>query len=264
VSGPREEPPGVDLGRVLALSPHYDDAVLSCAHLVVAAAQAMVVTVFGGRPLQYPPTTNAWDAECGFGPGDDVVAGRRAENGRAVKALGARDEVCEFLDGQYRGRRNYRIEELSAALQPRLERFAPTTVVLPLGMGHRDHRLTCAAALALRRGREELTWLAYAEYPYAWREEDWEAKRIGRLRHDGYRLTPVLGVPVSAEPKEAALGEYASQLGGLGLVGHLERVAAAPEHLWRISDRPSLPIRARRRATYEIGRRRRGPASPTR
>jgi LmbE family N-acetylglucosaminyl deacetylase len=257
MSFPGEEPPGLCLERVLVVSPHFDDAVLSCAHVVAAAREAVVVTVFGGRPERYPPVPSAWDERCGFRAGDDVVARRRAENTSALEALAARDESCALVDAQYRDGEWYAIADVVAALQPAFERFGPTTVVLPLGIGHRDHRLACAAALALRRGREELSWAAYAEYPYAWREVDWETKRLARLRRRGYRFTPVLGVPATPEAKAAALSRYESQLVGLELGEQLCRVAAAPEHLWRVSDRPPLPVRAARRAAYELERRRR-------
>jgi LmbE family N-acetylglucosaminyl deacetylase len=251
------EPPELDLQRVVALSPHFDDAVLSCAHALAAATEGTVVTVFGGRPAEYPAMMSDWDRACGFRPGDDVVVERRAENARALKALEVDDEVCELLDGQYRGPRRYRVDDVVAALAPTLERSRPTTVLVPLGLGHRDHALTCAAALALRSHLPGTSWVAYAEYPYAWREEDWEVKRIGRLRRGGYRLTPVLGIPPSVEPKASALAAYTSQLRGLSLGGDLARFAAAPEQLWRITDRPPPWTRARRRLAYEIERRRR-------
>ncbi|HEX9505794.1 MAG TPA: PIG-L family deacetylase, partial [Acidimicrobiia bacterium] len=99
---PGEEPPGVCLERVLVVSPHFDDAVLSCAHVVAAAREAVVVTVFGGRPTRYPAVPSAWDQRCGFRVGDDVVARRRAENAAALEALAARDEPGTLVDAQYR------------------------------------------------------------------------------------------------------------------------------------------------------------------
>ena len=76
---PPVEPPGLDLSRLLVISPHFDDAVFSCGHLLAAAPGAVVVTVFGGRPDTYPSPVCPWDADCGFGEESDIVAVRRAK-----------------------------------------------------------------------------------------------------------------------------------------------------------------------------------------
>ena len=54
MSASAPEPPPLDLRRVLVVSPHLDDAVLSCGHLLAGAEQAMSLTVFAGRPADTP------------------------------------------------------------------------------------------------------------------------------------------------------------------------------------------------------------------
>ncbi len=67
------------------VSPHLDDAVLGCATLMAAHPGATVVTVFAGRPDEYPVPTQHWDALCGFGEGDEVHVARRAEDAARLR-----------------------------------------------------------------------------------------------------------------------------------------------------------------------------------
>ena len=51
-------PRGAAEGRLLILSPHLDDAALSCAALIERDRAADVLTVFDGEPD--PPRAGAW------------------------------------------------------------------------------------------------------------------------------------------------------------------------------------------------------------
>src|SRR6202158_5575221 len=75
--------------RIVIVSPHLDDAVLGCALLMIANPGATVVTVFAGNPPAYPTPLRSWDVQGGFGPGDDVMAVRRAEDRAALALLDA-------------------------------------------------------------------------------------------------------------------------------------------------------------------------------
>ena len=68
------------LDRVVVCSPHFDDAALGAAHLLIAHPGSTVVTVFGGRPARYPDPPTEWDALGGFRAGHDVVGLRREED----------------------------------------------------------------------------------------------------------------------------------------------------------------------------------------
>jgi LmbE family N-acetylglucosaminyl deacetylase len=255
--------PELDLARVLVISPHLDDAVLSCAHLCTAAAEALVVTVFAGVPSRYAAAVSAWDSSCGFEPGDDVVAKRREEDLAALQALGAAERYFDYLDVQYRtgneyghDGRDYTVDEIADRLRAVIAEWNPTTIAFPLALGHPDHVLACSAALSIEASHDGRAWLGYAEFPYVWQLPDAAARRIGQVRRKGYALTPVLSLVGSPERKAAALAGYRSQLEGLGIADDVERVARAPEQLWLIGDRRSLAERVQTRAAYEFKKRR--------
>jgi LmbE family N-acetylglucosaminyl deacetylase len=248
----RDALPRVDGRRLLVVSPHYDDAVLGCAHLLDAAAEALVVTIFGGRPLRVPPRATTWDRRCGFTPDDDVIARRRDENEQALAELDVERRDLDLVDGQYPHRR-YRTDDIAAALAPVVAGWRPTTVAFPLGTGHPDHRLAADGALRLEvdDGSE---WLAYAELPYAWRTPDLVTGRLARLRRR-YGLVPVPVAPRSSAVKAKALACYSSQLVGLGLADEVDELAALPEQLWRLDDREPWHRRLLRLGASELERR---------
>jgi LmbE family N-acetylglucosaminyl deacetylase len=231
------EPPELDLERLLVVSPHFDDAVFSCGHLLAAAPGAVVVTVFGGAPDPYPPSPTSWDADCGFAAGADVLAIRRREDADALGVVGAVPKVLDFVDGQYRGSERYSLADVTERLGAVVDECRPTTVAFPLGVRHRDHQLCGGAALKLRERADQRSWVGYAEFPYVWRDADRAASRIARLRRRGLGATPVLGVRQATERKARAMRCYASQMTGFAF-HDLVRIAEAPEQLWQITRRP--------------------------
>lgn len=92
-----------ELGRIVVLSPHFDDAAMGAGQMLIrhAGAQTTVITVLGGRPPAYPDPPTQWDALGGFRSGDDVVAARREEDRAAMAVLGASAVWLEFADHQY-------------------------------------------------------------------------------------------------------------------------------------------------------------------
>lgn len=246
------EPPAIDLDRVLVVSPHLDDGVLSCGHLLAGAGAATVVTVFSGTPLRYPRPVSAWDTVCGFTDSDDIIAQRRIEDERAVAALSASATHLDFVDRQYRDDKRYDLDAIARELRRAVTEFEPTTIAVPLAIQHPDHRAALQAALRLRNGADARTWICYAEFPYVWRQEDLAVRRLGRLRRT-YRVTPVLELPRAELAKAAALRAYASQLAGLDFGDSFDRIVAAPEQVWRLTDKPNLALRAYRWAGYRTG-----------
>src|SRR5262245_53606305 len=75
--------------RVVIVSPHLDDAVLSCGRFLGAHPGTHVVTVFAGNPPAYPEPLRLWDLQSGFAPGDDVMEVRRQEDKAALAILDA-------------------------------------------------------------------------------------------------------------------------------------------------------------------------------
>jgi LmbE family N-acetylglucosaminyl deacetylase len=145
------------------LSPHLDDAVLSCAGSLVAerrrGRRALVATLFT--------------------EGDAGYAARREEDARALELLGADGLWAGLRDAPFRSAR-YRSfsgivldrDPLDAAVEEKadawlarvLERAAPRRLLAPLAVGgHVDHRLAYAVA-ARATGPER--WF-YEDRPYA-------------------------------------------------------------------------------------------------
>jgi LmbE family N-acetylglucosaminyl deacetylase len=191
---------------VVVVSPHLDDAVMSCGQLLAANPGSIVVTVFAGRPAD--GRRGSWD-ERSFGQDDDPMILRRDEDRRALARLDATPVHLDFLDHQYRDGERHDIStiELHATLAAELDR-CEGTVYLPLGADHVDHRLVCAAGMeVLAEGR----WCLYEELPYARGQQGWVAERcaaIGGLRRCAPRLGPLT-------EKAAAVEEYQSQLRAL-------------------------------------------------
>jgi LmbE family N-acetylglucosaminyl deacetylase len=151
----------------LYLSPHLDDAVLSCAARIrqeTAAGKGVVVaTLF----------TEADDAR------EELYQRRRAEDVRAVKSLGAKALHCGLKDAPFR--RSYYSsfrpiilgshpgddedeKAVRHVLDDLLRSCAPDRVFCPLGVGrHIDHRLAYQAAVAVRGFRR---LIFYEDRPY--------------------------------------------------------------------------------------------------
>jgi hypothetical protein len=144
------------------LSPHFDDAVLSCWRLLAGAGEVLVVNVFAGEP---PPGTLGWWDELA-GARDSAAAVRtRVEEDRQALALAGRTAVnLPFLDSQYR-QGDHAPADIVKALRevtlPSARIYAPAS----LGNHHRDHTVVRAAALALRAHGADVT--LYADLPHA-------------------------------------------------------------------------------------------------
>lgn len=212
--------------RHIVLSPHLDDAPLSCGgaiHRWAAAGEpVLVVTLMTGDPPAGPlsPFADyqhaAWDVSAA-----EAFAARRAEEAAALQELDADWRHLGFLDCIYRRNETgffYTSNEaifgaihpadasLVDALSKRLaalELSAPgAAVYAPLAIGnHIDHQLVRQAA-GRWRSRD---LLYYEDYPYA-----------GRLgAQTDAPQTPSLRIPLARADMEAkirAIGRYRSQM----------------------------------------------------
>lgn len=213
--------------RLLAISPHLDDAALGCGDLLAANPGAVVVTVMAGSPPPAPVT--AWDRACGFGDGDDVVGHRRAEDAAALRALGATAEWLDFLDGQYAAPPP--CERVAAALDAVVAARAWDCIASPLGIGHDDHRLVAAAAWQVARRSPDVRWLVYLDRLYDPAELE---LAVQRARDAGLALVPEdAPAPAAGPGKRAALDCYRSQRRA---IPHWDD-ALLPERYWRLGAR---------------------------
>lgn len=144
------------------LSPHFDDAVLSCWHVLASAGEVLVVNVFAGEPSA--GTLGWWDRLAGAT--DSAAAVRmRIEEDRQALALADRMAVnLPFLDSQYR-QGDQAPGEIVEALREVLVADARIYAPASLGDHHRDHTAVRAAALALHA--EGANVLLYADLPHA-------------------------------------------------------------------------------------------------
>ena len=182
------------------LSPHLDDAVLSCGGLihqqVKAGQRPLVITLFAG-----PPPSNADLSEFAqfqharAGHPEDLITARWAEDQAALALLGADYLRLNYPDCIYRGRGRagrpdmngdpgwyYASEqalfgpvhaaeqglpgELAATLNEMVPLGDGQMLYAPLTVGnHVDHQLAFAAALMLRTQGRQVRF--YEDYPYA-------------------------------------------------------------------------------------------------
>ncbi|MBV2155381.1 PIG-L deacetylase family protein [Kitasatospora sp. SUK 42] len=214
----------------LVVSPHFDDAVLSCGDtLLTRDAATTVLTVCGGSPGPGTPPSE-WDWQCGFADGHQAAEHRRQEDERACAAAGAATVHLPFADLPYSGPKD--VEEIAAALEPHLA--GADEVWAPTGIGvHEDHLATRDAVLLAAQRLAIPRLNLYADNPYAgalgWTTPDGE--RTGTLRwSDALASMPAgatLGelqlrhlTPARAAAKIALVREHASQLASLG---HFQR-----------------------------------------
>ena len=132
------------------MSPHLDDAALSCAALLARNVPVDVLTVFAGEPD--PPRQGPWDRECGFASSAESVPARRAEERSAFAGTPHRLAFMDLLEGQYVDWR--RTTDEADVLREELLRWTGAnrggTVALPAGAGRRLGRIR--AGLARRLG----------------------------------------------------------------------------------------------------------------
>lgn len=229
------EPAGCD---ALYLSPHLDDAALSCGgqieQLTRAGRRVLVVTLFAGEPPTGEPSgalsplAEKLHALWGLSP-EAALAARRGEDLEACRVLGAEPVHWHLLDALYRrhpmtGAVLYpRLgdlfgapadPELAEQIALRLAELPPAErIVAPLGAGgHVDHRLTRRAAERVFGSR-----LAYYEdFPYARKRRAlWRALLGGGGMPWSWRSEAVALDEQALARKCEAVAGYGSQIGSL-------------------------------------------------
>lgn len=221
-----------ELERVVILSPHLDDAALSCGGLLTALAgraSTLVVSIHCGNP---PITaTNPGRHRKGF----IHPKIRRREDRIAMHAIEVDFVHLGFPDGVYRrsptsGELLYRtprerwvlprvedalhVEELYLVLKRLTDDMGRFLLVSPMGIGHHvDHMLT--AQVALRLASRKRSILFYEDFPYV------VDPRVGSGAEDGpelalarlqLRATERHALPVEVSQKVALLRHYETQI----------------------------------------------------
>jgi len=213
------------LERVIVLSPHLDDAALSCGGLLVATLQKvsrLVITITAGTSTR---------GRKGFVSPRE----RRLEDRAAMREIDCDFVHLGFADAIYRkspvsGQLIYRdsrerlaappiddaghVEELYVVLRRLCQDLGNVLVLSPLGVGrHVDHVICARVALRLFGASQNL--LFYEDFPYVL-----GGSRIGALDDDPQQAIARLGrsaaschtLAIDAEAKLSLLRHYRSQI----------------------------------------------------
>jgi LmbE family N-acetylglucosaminyl deacetylase len=239
------------------LSPHLDDAALSCGGTIARQAAAgepvLVLNICSGAPAPgsaFSPFAQEqhrrWDL-----PPNAVVLRRHAEDAAALHILGAAGHGLGLLDAIYRMPGAYvddatlfgavaaddaLADQLRAALPDLLAANPGAQIYAPLGVGnHVDHQAAFGVAAALAAAGAPVA--CYEDFPYVARAGALQA-RLATLRLAG----PPRPIDIAATlgQKIAAIGAYASQLavlfGGAEAMAAAVRAHGAEERFWPLSE----------------------------
>lgn len=138
--------------KILLISPHFDDAVLSAGQFMADRPDADVVTVFAGVPITPDNVKTPYDEKCGFDNARDAVGARTRENDNALALLDATPINLEFPDSQYETTHAniVRVYDIKAQLQEIVDATNYEFIMAPLGLGHPDHIKTTEAVTQLK------------------------------------------------------------------------------------------------------------------
>lgn len=249
------------------LSPHFDDAVLSCGayirSLTMKGINVTIMTVMGGNPpdpLPHSPLIQALHAR--WNVGDNPVEIRKKEDALAARTLGALTATITIPDCVYRTHAGVVLypDEASifGAIHPqdpaqeklRLDDLTSETfikaVYIPLGIGgHVDHILVRDAGIALHDQHPPFEVWFYEDYPYSANAHTYQQAMAHFPRKLESMLYPQKSSHIRA--KLGAIACYESQISTFwanlndmkeAVQTHMKSVGngALAERFWRIID----------------------------
>jgi hypothetical protein len=222
---------GIPSGPLLLVSPHLDDAVLSCSAIVERAEAIDVLTVCAGVPD--PPRRGWWDEDCGFSSSAESMPTRIREDEVAFAGTHHHRRYLTLLELQYvEGRTEDEAQTVAAEVAAWLSTSPDGTVALPAGAGcpwrpivrrvlralgrpcqppqHPDHVYVRDAALPVVRESPQAQVLLYEELPYLLGgRADGEASRISTA--GDWDVEPIV-TAVDRGRKAERIAAYASQV----------------------------------------------------
>jgi LmbE family N-acetylglucosaminyl deacetylase len=217
--------------KAIYLSPHLDDAVLSCGGSISSQAlsgtEVLVVTVFAGIPSTGKLSPLATELHNRWGNTQSPVVARRQEDHNAMSVLGAKFLHLGFADAIYRSDGDSFLyqsdQDLFGPLHPSdanllaqvaaelatIQGLSHSTVFVPLAVGnHVDHQLIRDTVLATHSllGRA----LFYEDYPYV-EQPGGLTRALEALGPEGWtpEVKPLTEGDLRA--KISAIGAYRSQ-----------------------------------------------------
>jgi LmbE family N-acetylglucosaminyl deacetylase len=236
------------------LSPHLDDAVLCCWHLLSGGRDVRILNVFTAIPPDPRSPHYYWDRETGAPDSAVRMRDRLAEDRDALSLVGIEALNLDFLDFQYRGHREPPPglgERIRSELAPGGTVYAPVAFSYDQDYGHHpDHTAIRDVALELHRDGLQVT--LYLDLPLGLQRgrpswlpggsgEDgdevaasWNA-RLAEAGLDPAVLTPEVHTltPATFEQKLEAVRAYRTQLPELERLAGLDVLRHEVE--WRLT-----------------------------
>jgi LmbE family N-acetylglucosaminyl deacetylase len=218
--------------RHIYLSPHYDDAILSCGGTIafqgMSSIKTLIVTIFGGVGKKGEHLSALASNELRLKnmgtTAAEAIALRQQEDASACNTVAADYLWLDFPDAMFRSytnseslfgtveRADLALEEQIAAILLEIHTRAPLAVVYaPLGIGHHvDHQLVCSSADRLVHQQANVKF--YEDFPYV----TVPGALADRQKELGFKFEDEM-VEVSAQIriKEDAIAHYHSQIATL-------------------------------------------------
>lgn len=147
-------------GRLIAVSPCFNDAVGGCAGVLAARPDSTVLTVYSGLPLP-AGFANGEDSADRLASDRQAVLARQASSERALSLLGVRGVQMDLVadphpDSGMAGR-------LTGALASALSALRPRVILMPLGLCGAAQLQVSDACLTARALFSRVEWIAYEE-----------------------------------------------------------------------------------------------------
>jgi LmbE family N-acetylglucosaminyl deacetylase len=206
-------------GRVVVISPHLDDAVLSLGSTIAAAARrgaaVEILSVFCGHPDSQAPA-GPWDSKSGFGTEGEASRTRRQEDRSACAILGATAHWAPFGDEQYDRRGDE--EEVGAAVTTAVD-GADVVLIPGWPLENSDHAWLSGVLLKKRINCHRLG--LYLEQPYAFYRGERGPVTVAASLQPLLRTVPpwhhLSASRADCQLKRKAVTAYRSQARQLGL-----------------------------------------------
>lgn len=239
--------------RHIYLSPHLDDAALSCGGSIAQHTSSntpvLIVNVCSGAPAaetRYSPFAHLQHTRWGF-PAAEAIARRLREDAEALETLRADSFQLDLLDAIYRLPESYHddatlfgtlaaddplIGQVQTHLVALAARFPEAVFYAPLGVGqHVDHQAVFHAAQTLSGAGVSVAF--YEDFPYVIRTGALE-QRLDELGRHAQFMPVVTTIDTTLARKIGAVEAYVSQLdilfGGAAAMAYAVRTYAAAVH----------------------------------
>ena len=169
---------------VLVISPHLDDAAFSCAepmHMLRRAGWQVDVATLFTATIKHPTRfALACQTDKGIASDVDYMSLRRAEDSKFMQQLDLDFHHMNLAEAPHRGygsaaelfatvhEDDPALKQCERVLKQLIKELRPDVCIGPLGIGgHVDHRVVIASLERALSNSDTLTFLYYADQPYA-------------------------------------------------------------------------------------------------